>query len=130
RIAILPDNVVDEPHLRPLPEFQHGLANLQQNAMQFATAHVDLHLIWHANFLQIKILDDGPGMAAAILDRVGEPYISSRTSQDGHMGLGIFIALNLLEKTGATVKYDNLPQGGTATIVTWQDAAALGIIKS
>lgn len=130
RLVIAPDNVGDEPQLRPLPELQHGLANLLQNAMQFAASHVELHLTWRSDFLQIKINDDGPGMPPAILDRIGEPYISSRTAHDGHMGLGIFIALNLLEKTGATVKYDNLPQGGTATIVTWQDAAALGIIKA
>ncbi len=130
RLCVAPDNEGDEPQLHPLPELQHGLANLLQNALQFATAHVDAHLTWRPDFLQIKIHDDGPGMPAAILERVGEPYISSRTAQDGHMGLGIFIALNLLEKTGAMVEYDNLPQGGTATIVTWHDAAALGIIKA
>lgn len=124
-----PENEGTEPQLRPLPELQHGLANLLQNAMQFAKSQVELQLAWRPDFLQIKILDDGPGIPPAILDRVGEPYISSRTSQDGHMGLGIFIALNLLEKIGASVEYDNLPQGGTATIVTWQGAAALGIIK-
>lgn len=119
-----------EPQLRQLPELQHGLANLLQNAMQFAASRVTVYLDWRPGFLELRIHDDGPGMSPAILDRVGEPYISSRTASDGHMGLGIFIALNLLEKAGATVQYDNLPQGGTATIVTWQDATALRIITA
>lgn len=125
-----PDNQGHEPQLRPLPEIQHGLANLLQNALQFAHTRVVLTLAWHPGFLQIQVQDDGPGLPATVLERIGEPYISTRNDQAGHMGLGIFIALNLLEKSGASLRYVNLSQGGTSAIVTWQGAQALGIIAS
>lgn len=120
----------DEPIVRPQPELMHGLANLVQNAMQFAKSRVTLGADWRADWLEIRVEDDGPGLPPELIDRIGEPYISTREGQAGHMGLGIFIAMNLLDKTGGTLRYANLSQGGTAAIVTWQDPRKHGIIAT
>jgi len=122
-------NQGDEPQLQPLPELLHGLGNIIQNAMQFARSQVVFHLCWRPDYLRIEVRDDGAGMSPALLERIGEPYISTRTGQAGHMGLGIFIAVNLLEKMGAQLTYGNLSQGGTVAIVTWPAARDLRIVS-
>jgi K+-sensing histidine kinase KdpD len=38
------------------------------------------------------------------------------------MGLGIFIAQSLLERTGATLQFDNLVDGGAHVVISWNRA--------
>jgi two-component system sensor histidine kinase RegB len=38
------------------------------------------------------------------------------------MGLGIFIAQTLLERTGARLAFDNLPEGGGHVAIQWDRA--------
>lgn len=105
------------------PEILHGLGNLVQNALQFAATRVAVSTRWDAETVTITVVDDGPGFPPHILDRVGEPYISSRAGDDGHMGLGIFIAATLLGRTGARLTFANAPEGGAQAIVVWPRSA-------
>ena len=108
------------PMIRRSPEIIHGLGNLIQNAMQFARREVVVRAEWDADHLTITVRDDGPGFPAGLLSRIGEPYISSRSEGAGHMGLGIFIAQTLLERTGAEVAFSNQRSGGAQVVVRWQ----------
>jgi two-component system sensor histidine kinase RegB len=38
------------------------------------------------------------------------------------MGLGIFIAQSLLERSGARLEFDNLPEGGAHVAILWNRA--------
>lgn len=105
------------------PEIVHGLGNLLQNALQFAERRVIARTRWDAKTVTVMVADDGPGFPAHILDRVGEPYISSRAGSDGHMGLGIFIAATLLGRTGARLGFANRPEGGAEATVVWPRSA-------
>ena len=51
--------------------------------------------------MTVEIADDGPGFPLHLLGRLGEPYLSTRAGAADHMGLGIFIAQSLLERSGA-----------------------------
>ena len=99
-----------EPVVANSPEFNHGLGNIVQNAVQFARNSVDIHVTWSHQTITVTVRDDGPGFAPAVLDRVGEPYISSRG--EGHLGLGIFIAQSLLQRTGGRMAVRNLRGSG------------------
>ena len=63
-------------------------------------------------------------VVAAVLDRIGEPYISNRGQ--GHLGLGIFIAQSLLERTGARIRFSNARvagrMDGAEVSITWPRA--------
>ncbi len=111
-------NVGAEPAVPRSPEIIHGLGNLIQNAVQFARGAVTVRTRWSADDVAITVIDDGPGFPPRLLDRIGEPYISSRVGA-GHMGLGIFIAQTLLERTGAELKFSNR-EGGAAVAVSWK----------
>src|SRR5690606_11517247 len=66
------------PRVRRLPEIVHGLSTLVENAADFAARKVRLTAVVDAGWIEIDILDDGPGFASEILPRLGEPYVTSR----------------------------------------------------
>jgi two-component system sensor histidine kinase RegB len=111
------------PALPARPELLHGLGTLIENATQFARREVRVAIRWDATQMSIAILDDGPGFDPMMVDRLGEPYLSTgsqgRQGDGEHMGLGVFIAQNLLERTGASLHFGNRPSGGAEVTVTW-----------
>ena len=54
--------------------------------------------------------------------RLGEPYLSTRAGAADHMGLGIFIAQSLLERSGARLDFENLEDGGAHVAISWNRA--------
>ncbi|MBM3489289.1 MAG: ActS/PrrB/RegB family redox-sensitive histidine kinase [Alphaproteobacteria bacterium] len=111
------------PLLTRTPELKQGLGNLVANAIEFARAEVAIDGRWSNAGLSLEILDDGPGFSSEILDRLGEPYVTSRPGRGG-MGLGVFIAKTLLERTGATVGFANRRRGrGARVSIVWPPAA-------
>jgi two-component system sensor histidine kinase RegB len=84
----------------------------------------------------LLVRDDGPGFDQSIIDRLGDPYVTTRPGYDGSpephehgqhegMGLGLFIAKTLLERSGANVSLGNLvpPAHGAEVTLTWQRRA-------
>src|SRR5712692_10868939 len=111
-----------EPLVRRSPEIMHGLNNLIQNAVQFARREVSVTIHWDRTNVAVEIADDGPGFPAHLLGRLGEPYLSTRAGAANHMGLGIFIAQSLLERSGAELTFDNLVEGGAHVVISWKRA--------
>jgi two-component system sensor histidine kinase RegB len=112
-----------EPLVPRSPEVMHGLGNLVQNAMQFARREVIVTTSWDPRSIAVEVIDDGPGFPPAVLARLGQPYISGRSGEAQHMGLGIFIAQTLLERTGARLAFANLVEGGAQIVVEWPRGA-------
>ena len=103
-----------------------GLGNLIENAAAFAKTRVDVDAEWNDDIITVTITDDGPGFPSEHLDRLGEPYFTTRRSgadeQGGGLGLGIFIAKTLLERTGARLAFRNTPDGASVEIVWPREA--------
>ena len=103
-----------EPTIRRRPEIIHGLRNLIQNAVDFSHQTVWVEGRWTRDRLTLRIVDDGAGFPPHLLGRIGDPFIrrrpaepsSGRPEYDG-MGLGLFIAKTLLERTGAEITFAN-----------------------
>jgi len=111
-----------KPLVRRSPEIMHGLNNLIQNAVQFARREVSVTIHWDKSVVTVEVADDGPGFPAHLLGRLGEPYLSTRAGASNHMGLGIFIAQSLLERSGADLIFDNLVEGGAHVVISWKRA--------
>ncbi len=116
------ENGALEPVVAPASEIVHGLGNLIHNAVQFANAGVEIATRWSETEVSVTITDDGPGFAPDVLDHLGEPYRSTRGGSGEHMGLGVFIATTLLERTGAGLDFANQPGGGAVVTVRWPRA--------
>ncbi len=107
------------------PEILHGLGNFIENAVDFSRATVIVRANWQSADLIVEIIDDGAGFKPDILGRLGEPYITSRKLSDdggGGLGLGVFIAKTLLERTGAQVEFHNQRGGGAKVSISWPRA--------
>ena len=89
-----------------------SLENLLQNAQEFSAHDVTVNIEWTAIDLHIHIVDDGQGFAKGTLARAGQPWNSTRIGQQGHRGLGLFIARSLLESIGGSVSFANDKLGG------------------
>ncbi len=111
----------DEPQCLRRAEIVQGLSNLIDNAVQFAARRVEIVTAWDREQASVEIQDDGPGIAPGILPILGEPYLSTRRAE-GRMGLGVFIAKTLLERTGATIAFTNR-RGGARVVVAWPRSA-------
>jgi two-component system, sensor histidine kinase RegB len=104
------------------PEIMQGIGNIVQNALSFADHEVRIATRWTIEWSEVEVVDDGPGFSEALLDELGTPFISTRQGQEGHMGLGVFIAKTLLERTGATVTFGNhRPPLGASVVVRWSN---------
>ena len=123
RIAVA---AVTEPVGMRNPAVLYGVGNIMENAVDFANSAVEVNAWWNAETVEIVISDDGPGIPPDILKRIGEPYLSRRRVEDGQsehrgLGLGVFIARTLLERTGAKVSFSNriFPDHGAVVQIAW-----------
>jgi two-component system sensor histidine kinase RegB len=109
------------------PAILYGVGNILENAVDFAHNAAEVNAWWNNDTVEIIISDDGPGFAPDILKRIGEPYLSRRRggddAQSEHrgLGLGVFIARTLLERTGAKVSFSNrvFPDHGAVVQIAW-----------
>jgi len=115
------DCIGREPVGRRNPGVIYGLGNFVENAVDFAKARVLLRWHWNQNVVALSIIDDGPGFPVSTLDRLGEPYTTNRAGRadqpGGGLGLGVFIAKTLLERSGATIRFSNSREPGLGAVV-------------
>ncbi|MFD3188924.1 sensor histidine kinase RegB [Sedimentitalea sp. HM32M-2] len=104
-----------QPSVLRKPEIIHGLRNLIQNAVDFARANVWIESTWTDDVISIRILDDGRGFPPQMIGRIGDPFVRRRRTESDRkerpeyegMGLGLFIAKTLLERSGAELSFAN-----------------------
>lgn len=115
------------------PEILHGMRNLIQNAVDFAATKVLVEASWTNTRIRVRVLDDGTGFPPQLIGRIGDPFVRSRQPprqatpeadpRPGYkgMGLGLFIAKTLLERTGAELGFANGAgsTGGAIVEVIW-----------
>ncbi len=114
------------PDLWRRPEIIHAISTMVENAFDFARGEILLTARFDAEYLSVEVRDDGPGFSSAILPKLGEPYVTSRPdgqgSRTGHigMGLGLYIAKTLLERSGARLAFSNGSQHGAVINARWR----------
>lgn len=108
-----------QPVIDRRPEIIHGLRNLVQNAVDFASDNVWVDVNWDEQDVILTISDDGPGFSPQVINRIGDPFVrkrgkSSSSRRPGYegMGLGLFIAKTLLERSGAEISFANGSEPG------------------
>ncbi|NVJ98776.1 MAG: ActS/PrrB/RegB family redox-sensitive histidine kinase [Alphaproteobacteria bacterium] len=104
------------------PDLVHAIRNMVENATGYARSTVQVSAGWDDEAISVSISDDGPGFDPQIVKRLGEPYVSTRQptpGKDGGLGLGLFIAKTLLERSGATITFENNSAGGAQILIEW-----------
>lgn len=65
----------------------------------------------------LVIQDRGPGMPDEILQRVSEPFFTTKAPGSG-MGLGVFLARSVIERLGGQIRIESKSRVGTTVTVT------------
>jgi two-component system sensor histidine kinase RegB len=107
-----------EPLSKPLPDLKYTLETLLDNAHDYAVSVIRLDIGWTATDIDISLSDDGPGFGPNIITRIGQPWNSSREGRDGHRGLGLFLAVTLVNSLGGQIEIYNEEVGGAAVHIT------------
>jgi two-component system, sensor histidine kinase RegB len=84
--------------------------NVLDNALEASPDWVGLYASRDQGRLVVRVRDDGPGFAPAMLARFGKPYQSSKGRVGG--GLGLFLSLNVARSLGGTISALNRETGG------------------
>jgi len=123
KIQLLNDNDLNKINIQRTPEITYGLRNFIGNAVKFSKSEVDINLSSNNQIIEIKIDDDGPGIPEDIIDKIGEPYIKSKSkelSSNSGLGLGTFLGKTLLERQGARLIFKkNGKLGGALITIKW-----------
>ncbi|PUA82968.1 ATP-binding protein [Nocardioides currus] len=117
--------VLDLDEATPFVRTDPGLlervvANLADNAVRHSPpdrpVRVGVHL--HADTIEVRVVDRGPGVPSATRGRMFEPFQRLGDASPGGLGLGLAVARGLASSMGASVAAEDTPGGGLTLVVS------------
>ncbi|NHL00264.1 ATP-binding protein [Rubrivivax benzoatilyticus] len=95
---------------------QRLVGNLVDNALAYGRAPVRVELVEHEGGALLRVLDHGHGMSAAEFELARQPFVrlSPARSGQGHCGLGLAIAAEIVRQWGGELRL--APAGATTGI--------------
>ncbi len=122
-IILVSDNDRNKIDIQRSAEMIYGLRNFIGNAIKFSKSRVNIFLISDDKEIKIVVNDDGPGFPKDIIEKLGEPYIKSRSfelNSNSGLGLGTFLGKTLLERQNARLLFkDDKNLGGASVVISW-----------
>jgi two-component system, sensor histidine kinase RegB len=124
KIELLNENDLNKINIQRTPEIIYGLRNFIGNAVKFSKSKVQIILKSNNEIIEVEVYDDGPGIPEDIINKIGEPYIKSKSrelSSNSGLGLGTFLGKTLLERQGAKLYFTrNSKLGGALVLICWK----------
>jgi len=103
------------------------IGNLVANAGEAGASRVEIACRADADgALEVRVTDDGPGIAGAIRDRVFEPFVTTR---EAGTGLGLAIARGVIETHGGRIEAVDGGHGACFLITLPASSVAAGDIE-
>jgi signal transduction histidine kinase len=98
-------------------EFQRAIMNVLLNALEACPpgGRVRMFSRLTATACEVEVRDDGPGMDRAQLERVFEPYY---TTKPGGTGLGLSITRGIIEEHGGAIEMSSIEGTGCQVLIT------------
>lgn len=95
---------------------EQGVLNLLINAVQASKSRnsdqVELKLALDGEFVDLTLMDLGPGLDDELLDQLGRSFVSKR---EGGLGVGFYLANAAINRAGGTLSIRNRESGGALT---------------
>lgn len=117
RVAIARD-ATEVENLLPVQAAAQAIRNLLQNALDASSddALVELSAKISESCWQIRVVDQGHGMDAHVLERIGEPFFTTKEPGRG-MGMGLYLTQNVIRRLNGSLTFDSEPGAGTTAEV-------------
>ena len=95
---------------------QQVISNILTNAIDVLKdgdhkKSVEISLQEEDNFALLRFIDNGPGIDEAVLDKVFDPFVTTKPLEQG-VGLGLAISFGLVEEMGGMLRARNSKTGG------------------
>ena len=109
-------------------QLEQVIINLVMNALQALPdkkrgVHISTSFDNASSCVTIQVTDEGLGMPPDVLNRVTEPFFTTRLDQGG-TGLGLSISYSIIKDHKGSLKFDSEPGRGTRVSVmlpVWQE---------
>lgn len=90
----------------------HALLNILNNAAEVSTEPVLLQARWSHAWLDLAIIDRGPGITPDLREALGRRPVASKKRG---LGVGLFLAYATVERLGGEIVMEPMPDQGTCT---------------
>jgi two-component system sensor histidine kinase RegB len=89
-----------------------ALFNIFDNALEASPGFVGIDIKISAPEILIEVSDHGCGFSEEVLQKIGRPNLSTKNSS----GVGLFLAINIIEKSGGKLAATNQQKGALVQI--------------
>ncbi len=96
--------------------FMNLLTNAAQALAGRENAKITIETVGDASEVEVKIIDNGPGITPAVLPRIWDPFFTTKDVGEG-TGLGLSIVHELVERHGGTITVATVVGEGTTFTV-------------
>jgi two-component system sensor histidine kinase RegB len=102
----------------PPRAFSQALRGIIKNAQDASAdgGQIFLRVSGGSSGIKFEVQDHGTGISPGILDRVGEPFFTTKPTGHG-MGLGVFLARAMVERLGGSMRLDSKVGSGTTAVL-------------
>ncbi len=99
---------------------RRALRNLLENAKRHGAGTVTLALRTRGDQAEIRVTDQGPGVPAALRERIFEPFfrLPGASEREGGVGLGLALVRTIAQRHGGHVHCEDHPGGGACFVLT------------
>ncbi|PSJ46323.1 sensor histidine kinase [Zobellella endophytica] len=103
-----------------LHALEQVLANLLGNSLDALAGRPEATIIIDAEARQLRLWDNGPGIAPELIDKVTEPFFSTKQAGQG-LGLGLAIVRDLVEASDGRLEIAVTAEGGARFTLSWRE---------
>jgi len=98
---------------------RRAIRNLLENARRYGAGEIAVELGSANGFATVRVNDRGPGVPAALRERIFEPFyrLPGASERNGGVGLGLALVKSIAERHGGTVRCEDRPGGGASFVI-------------
>ena len=100
---------------------RRALRNLLENARRYGGGQIEVKLEDRAAAgLEIRVLDNGPGVPESFRERIFEPFfrLPGHAERAGGVGLGLALVRQIVERHDGQIRCERPPEGGGCFVIS------------
>ncbi|MEJ8858902.1 ATP-binding protein [Variovorax robiniae] len=98
---------------------RRAVRNLLENARRYGAGEISVELKTDSRNAEVRVGDRGPGVPAALRERIFEPFyrLPGASEREGGVGLGLALVKSIVERHGGSVRCESRAGGGASFVI-------------